>query len=117
PTRRGTSGGASSCPRNDVVKVAVTGSGGLVGGALTRALWLEGNDVIAVPRDHADIGGADAVVHLAGAPIAVRWTARRKREILESRVLGTRRIAKAIATDARAPRGVVCASAIGFYGA
>jgi uncharacterized protein (TIGR01777 family) len=98
------------------VKVAVTGSGGLVGSALTRALWLEGNDVIAVPRDHADIGGADAVVHLAGAPIAVRWTARRKREILESRVLGTRRIVKAIANEARAPRVFVCASAIGFYG-
>lgn len=81
-----------------------------------RALRLDGHGVIAVPRDQADIGGADAIVHLAGAPIAVRWTARRKREMLESRVQGTRRIVEAIARQERAPRVLVCASAIGFYG-
>ena len=81
-----------------------------------RTLRLDGHGVIVVPRDQADIGGADAVVHLAGAPIAVRWTARRKREVLESRVQGTRRIVEAIARQERAPRVLVCASAIGFYG-
>jgi uncharacterized protein (TIGR01777 family) len=81
-----------------------------------RALRLDGHGVVAVPRDQADIDGADAVVHLAGAPIAVRWTARRKREVLESRVQGTRRIVEAIARQERAPRVLVCASAIGFYG-
>ena len=81
-----------------------------------RALRLDGHGVVAVPRDQADIGGADAIVHLAGAPIAVRWTARRKREMLESRVQGTRRIVEAIARQERAPRVLVCASAIGFYG-
>jgi len=81
-----------------------------------RALRLDGHGVIAVPRDQTDIGGADAIVHLAGAPITVRWTARRKREILESRVLGTRRIVEAIAKQERAPRVFVCASAIGYYG-
>jgi uncharacterized protein (TIGR01777 family) len=69
-----------------------------------------------VPRDRSELGGADAVVHLAGAPIAVRWTARRKREILESRVAGTRRIVDAIAKQQPAPRVFICASAIGFYG-
>lgn len=56
------------------------------------------------------------MVHLAGAPIAVRWTARRKREIVESRVLSTRRIVDAIAKSSRVPRVFICASAIGFYG-
>ena len=83
---------------------------------MARALRLNGDDVIAVPRDRPDLAGADAVVHLAGAPIVVRWTARRKREILESRVLGTRRIVDAIANQRPAPRVLVCASAIGFYG-
>ena len=69
-----------------------------------------------MPRDRLDFGGAEAIVHLAGAPIAVRWTARRKREILESRVLGTRRIVEAIAKQQPTPRVLVCASAIGFYG-
>jgi uncharacterized protein len=69
-----------------------------------------------VPRDGAGLENADAVVHLAGAPIAVRWTARRKREILESRVSGTRRIVDAIAKLQRAPRVFVSASAIGYYG-
>jgi uncharacterized protein (TIGR01777 family) len=69
-----------------------------------------------VPRGQANFGGADAIVNLAGAPIATRWTARRKREILESRVAGTRRIVEAIANLERAPRVFVCASAIGFYG-
>jgi uncharacterized protein (TIGR01777 family) len=72
--------------------------------------------VTAVPRDRADIGAADAIVHLAGAPIAVRWTARRKREILASRIEGTRRIVEAIARREPPPRVLVCASAIGFYG-
>ena len=69
-----------------------------------------------MPRDRPELGGADVVVHLAGAPIAVRWTARRKREILESRVAGTRRVVDAIAKLQPAPRVFVCASAIGFYG-
>jgi uncharacterized protein (TIGR01777 family) len=69
-----------------------------------------------VPRDRPEIDGADAVVHLAGAPIAVRWTARRKRGILESRVIGTGRIVDAIAKRLPAPRVLVCASAIGYYG-
>jgi uncharacterized protein (TIGR01777 family) len=98
------------------LRVAITGSHGLIGGALASALRLRGDETVAVPRGAPAIGSADAVVHLAGAPIAVRWTERRKREILESRVLGTRRIVEAIAREPRPPRVLVCASAIGFYG-
>lgn len=98
------------------MKVAVTGSSGFVGSALVRALRAAGDEVIAVPRGTAEIGDADAVANLAGSPIAVRWTAHRKREILTSRVEGTRRIVDAIARRETPPRVLVSASAIGFYG-
>ena len=98
------------------MKIAITGAGGFVGSALANAARARGDDVIAVPRGGTHFGGADAVVHLAGAPIAVRWTAARKKEIRDSRVLGTQRVAEAIATSIVKPRVFVCASAIGFYG-
>ena len=88
----------------------------MIGGALARALRRDGHAVTAVPRDVPGLDGADAVVHLAGAPIGVRWTAARKRAILESRVAGTRRVVQAIARAAPRPRVLVCASAVGFYG-
>jgi uncharacterized protein (TIGR01777 family) len=72
--------------------------------------------VIAIPRGGSDVGGADAVVHLSGAPIAVRWNARRKREIRFSRVRSTQLIADAIDATKPAPRVFICASAIGIYG-
>jgi uncharacterized protein (TIGR01777 family) len=72
--------------------------------------------VIDVRRGNADTGSAEAVVHLAGAPIAVRWNANRKRDIRDSRVAGTRRLVEAIARRDEKPRVLVCASAIGFYG-
>lgn len=98
------------------MKVAITGSSGLVGGALKRALQNDGDEVIAIPRGGSDLAGADAVVHLSGSPITVRWNARRKREIRTSRVLSTQRIADAIDAAKRPPRVFVCASAVGIYG-
>jgi uncharacterized protein (TIGR01777 family) len=98
------------------VKVAITGSSGFVGSALVRALRAAGDEVIPVPRGTAEIGEAEAVVNLAGAPIAVRWTEHRKREIFASRVEGTRRVVEAIARRDTPPRVLVSASAIGFYG-
>jgi uncharacterized protein (TIGR01777 family) len=56
------------------------------------------------------------VIHLAGATIAARWSARRRREILESRSQGTGLIARAIAAAPNRPRLLVSASAIGYYG-
>jgi uncharacterized protein (TIGR01777 family) len=114
--RHGICGGASSSPGNDPLKVAISGSTGLIGSALARALRGDGDDVIAIPRGGSDLGGADAVVHLSGSPIAVRWNALRKREIRTSRVLSTQRIADAIDAGKPAPRVFICASAIGIYG-
>ncbi|MFI5310730.1 MAG: TIGR01777 family oxidoreductase [Gemmatimonadales bacterium] len=102
-------------------RVAVTGASGLVGSALVPALRRDGCEVMAVARprgvlDTAALEGADAVVHLAGAPIGRRWMAARKREILDSRVSGTQRVAEAIARARPTPRSLICASAVGYYG-
>ena len=63
-----------------------------------------------------DIAGCDALVHLAGeSPVGI-WTAAKKRRIRESRILGTRRVAEAIAAASTKPEVLVSGSAIGFYG-
>jgi hypothetical protein len=66
--------------------------------------------------DAAALEGVDAVVHLAGENVGSRWTEQKKRQILESRVNGTRLIAQAIAGLQRKPRVLVQASATGIYG-
>jgi uncharacterized protein len=66
--------------------------------------------------DPAALSGIDAVVHLAGAPVDERWTLAHKRDILQSRVEGTSLVARALATLDPAPRVLVSASAIGYYG-
>jgi hypothetical protein len=117
--------------------IAVTGASGFIGRALVPALRLAGHSVRTIGRggssdyrwdpaagtiDAVALTGVDAVVHLAGANIAVRWTTRARREIVDSRTLGTRLIASAFAgsasrtTGAASPRVLVSASAIGFYG-
>lgn len=94
----------------------------MIGGALTRALTAAGHHVTAVSLRGAqipDLSGHDAVVHLAGENIAGgRWTAERKARIRSSRVDLTERLATALAAvpRERAPRALLCASAIGFYG-
>ena len=64
----------------------------------------------------AALDGTDAAVHLAGETVAGRWTADKKERILRSRVDGTRTLSEALASLARPPRVLVCASAIGYYG-
>jgi uncharacterized protein len=121
------------------MKVAVTGSSGLIGTALTASLHADGHQVIRLvrraPRSAdevrwdpraADAGlgaeqgaleGIGACVHLAGAGVASRrWTRRYKAEIRASRVLGTRALAGALARLALPPAVLVAASAIGWYG-
>ena len=56
------------------------------------------------------------MIHLAGEPIAGLWTPAKKRKIVQSRVMGTRRVVEAIAAAAQKPEVLVSGSAIGFYG-
>jgi hypothetical protein len=62
------------------------------------------------------VSGFAAVIHLAGESVVGRWTAAKKRAIRESRVLGTRSLARAITKAEPKPEVCVCASAVGFYG-
>jgi uncharacterized protein len=68
------------------------------------------------PLSPAAVSGFDAVIHLAGESVVGRWTAEKKRAILESRALGTRNLASALAQAKTKPRVLVSASAIGIYG-
>jgi hypothetical protein len=74
-------------------------------------------DPRAADAGNPDLGDADAVVHLAGASVAGhRWTASYKAELRASRVLATRALATALTRPATAPKTLVSASAIGWYG-
>ena len=112
--------------------VAVTGASGLVGSALTAFLSTGGHRVIRLVRRPARnkderqwnpdrpapdlLAGVDAVVHLAGASIAGRFTEGHMRAIRDSRIGPTRRLAEAAVVTSDGPRVFVSASAIGIYG-
>lgn len=123
------------------MRIAVTGSTGLIGSALVRSLLADGHEVVRLVRqrsrtgpqadgttgvgwnpqalqvDVAGLAGVEAVVHLAGAGIGERrWTAAYKEEIRSSRVLGTEAIAGALAGMKEPPRVLVNGSAVGYYG-
>ena len=122
------------------MKIIVTGSTGLVGTALVRSLLAEGHQVTRMVRggsqtfrapgtsavswdpetgivNAAELEGHDAVVHLAGEPVAAgRWTDEKKRRIRDSRVKSTRLLAETLASLKDKPKVLVSASAIGFYG-
>jgi len=115
----------------DPLTIAVTGSGGLIGTALTALLTTSGHQVIRLvrrlprhagerywrPEDPAPelLDGVDAVIHLAGASIGGRFTPEHKAEIRDSRILPTRRLA-ALAAASDTVTAFVTASAIGIYG-
>jgi hypothetical protein len=112
--------------------IAVTGSSGLVGSALCAYLSTGGHRVIRLvrraPRDPSErswdperpspraLDGIDAVVHLAGASIAGRFTEAHKRLVRESRVGPTSALARVMAAMPDGPRVMLCASAVGYYG-
>jgi uncharacterized protein (TIGR01777 family) len=119
------------------VRIAVTGSTGLIGTAVVAALRDGGHQVIRLvrrtPASKDEIAwdplaptgglapgaldGLDAAVHLAGANVAGRrWTAAYKEEIRASRVRGTRALAGALATASAPPSVLLSGSAIGWYG-
>ena len=115
--------------------VAISGATGLIGSALAARLRARNvrvrrlvrtaqpqfpDDIVWDPMRGVlaptDLEGADAVVHLAGEPLAHRWTDARKRAIRESRVRGTELVARTIAALDRRPRVLLSGSAIGIYG-
>jgi uncharacterized protein (TIGR01777 family) len=114
-------------------RIAISGSSGLIGTALVGHLKSEGHTVQRLVRrapvasdevqwdpqtgfvDLAALAGVDAIIHLAGVGVGdKRWTKKYKSEILNSRLLGTTTIAKAVAE--LKPQVFISASAIGWYG-
>ena len=115
--------------------VAVTGASGLVGTAVVASFEQDGVRVLRVVRrtprspdevawdptsgevDSAALEGIDAVIHLAGRNLATeKWTPEVKKQIVDSRVVGTRVLSEALASLEKKPRVMMSASAIGFYG-
>ena len=70
----------------------------------------------AKPTSPDVVSGFDAVIHLAGESIVGRWSATKKARIRDSRVIGTRNLAQALASTKNKPQVFICGSAIGYYG-
>lgn len=117
------------------LRIAVTGATGFIGSQLAAFLSTGGHEVVRIGRgavrpgvvdvswdphrgqlDGRALDGMDAVIHLAGASIAERWSVGHKRAIRDSRVEGTSLLAHTIAGLSRKPRVLLSGSAIGVYG-
>ncbi|MFK8023708.1 MAG: TIGR01777 family oxidoreductase [Ilumatobacter sp.] len=116
------------------MRIAITGASGLIGTALTDTLRAGGHEVVPVVRrapgdneigwsvdekriDEGAFDGIDGVVHLAGAGIGdKRWTDDYKRELLQSRTVGTALVAQAVNDATSPPRVLLSGSANGYYG-
>ncbi|WP_433255149.1 TIGR01777 family oxidoreductase [Streptosporangium sp. CA-135522] len=115
--------------------IIVTGSSGLLGSALVKALRADGARVVRLVRrapqgadesfwnpgkglvDPAALEGSEAVIHLAGAGIGDRrWSDDFKREVARSRIQGTRTLVRALTELSARPPVLLSGSAIGFYG-
>jgi uncharacterized protein (TIGR01777 family) len=124
-----------------VMHVTVTGATGLIGSKLVRTLRDRGDEVtvlsrspekaqatlgveaiswdpLAGPAPERGLRGRDAIVHLAGEPVAQRWNDDVKRRIRESRETGTRNLVAGLAAVAEGerPGALVSSSAVGYYG-
>ena len=124
------------------MKVLVAGATGFVGKKLIKDLKEKGHEIVVLTRNidaarfrvpvHCEISvwdpiskslptrvlkGVDAVINLAGVGIADgRWSSARKLEIIQSRILSTRRLVDAMTCMDKKPLVFISASAIGFYG-
>ncbi len=108
------------------MRIAVTGASGFVGSRLCEVARARGHSVLSLGRASGDrtwdpmsgpapLQDTDAVIHLAGDPVASgRWTKAKMARIRDSRVVGTRNLVAGI--RAAKPRVLVCASATGYYG-
>ena len=123
------------------MKVAITGATGFIGRRMITALESSGIEYVIITRDPKsaqqkypralsilewnipatalepnDLEGLDGVIHMAGAPVARRWTATYKRMIEESRVFYTRALVEALVRANQPPSVLISFSAIGYYG-
>ncbi len=119
----------------DPLRIVVSGASGMVGTALTQFLSGAGHEVQVLVRRHhtkendifwnpngseidkGSLENVDVVIHLAGENIgAGRWSASRKRKIMESRMRGTKLLSETLASLKNPPKVFISSSAIGFYG-
>lgn len=116
------------------MKVLLTGASGFVGNKLGLALVHNGHEVVAVARDPGktklpfkaelrswdklgDLGGVDAIIHLAGETVAQRWSPEAKKKIISSRVDSAKKLREALERSPGARLSAfLCASAVGYYG-
>ena len=119
------------------MQITLTGATGFIGKRLVERLLNDGHALHILARRNPQMDSrahfapwdaltgeppaevlqrADAVIHLAGEPVAQRWNPEVKERIRKSRVEGTRRLVEALSTLNYRPQVLVCASAIGFYG-
>src|ERR1700722_14488778 len=108
--------------RMSLMNVAITGASGMIGKRLRQRVVEAGQMALPISRAAGDsamaeiLTSADAIVHLAGEPVAQRWNDAAKKRIHDSRVEGTRHLVNAMSAQSRRPRVLVCASAVGYYG-
>ena len=127
------------------MKIAITGATGLVGSRLVTKLKQLGHQILVFTRNRDKarrvfsastfsdleiveytpqesgewqqrVSGCDAVINLAGEPIAERWSPQQKQAIMASRQIGTRKLVEAIAMAENKPKVLVSGSAVGYYG-
>ncbi len=119
------------------MRIAITGSTGMIGSKLVTFFLAEGHHVSQITRqsaieneetpfiywnpskgqiDPAQLEGFDVIIHLAGANVGERWGEAYKQNILDSRVQGTRLLCQTIAKLRQKPKLLLSASAIGYYG-
>ncbi|HEY1241820.1 MAG TPA: TIGR01777 family oxidoreductase [Bryobacteraceae bacterium] len=121
------------------MNITISGASGLIGRRLLKVLSSAGHSLHVLSR-HAgtnlptgvgllsvwdpmkgqppreSLNRADVIIHLAGEPVAQRWTGEAKQRIRDTRVAGTRHLVEALSALERRPAALVCASAVGYYG-
>jgi uncharacterized protein (TIGR01777 family) len=120
-------------------KILITGGNGLIGSRLQELLLLKGHEINIIGRGGASVAdarikqftwdvqaqkmdikaldGVDTIIHLAGAGVAdSRWTASRKKEIMDSRIDSTRLLFGTLKRTTHQVKTIISASAVGYYG-